>query len=104
MKTKLAIATLLRIINEHKSEKDQVVISSTECVEFKYRDPISTPAAAQAAWDVDDIITIECEEKHIWFTIYAGNNAEELICDHLDNNDCNIIATKYAEYFEEDED
>lgn len=103
MKTKLAIATLLRIINEHKADTQQVVISSTECVEFKYRDPISTPAAAEAIWAVDDIITIECEEAHLWFSVYAGNGADELICDHLDNNDCNTIAKKYAEYFEEDE-
>lgn len=103
MKTKLAIATLLRIINEHKADNQQVVISSTECVEFKYRDPISTPAAAEAIWAVDDIITIECEEAHIWFSVYAGNEPYDLICDYLDNNDCNAIAKKYAEYFEEEE-
>ena len=103
MNTKLAIKTLLRIINEHKTDQQQVVISSTECVEFKYRDPIHTSAAAEAAWGVDDIITIECEDAHIWFTIYAGNDAEELICDHLDNVDCNAIEEQYAEYFAEDE-
>lgn len=104
MKMKLAIATLLRIINEHKTDTQQVVIRSSECVEFKYRDPISTPAAAEAIWAVDDVVSIECEEAHIWFSVYAGNGADELIVDYTDNNDCNIIAKKYAEYFEEDED
>ena len=103
MKMQLAIKTLLRIINEHKTDQQQVVISSTECVEFKYRDPIHTNTAADAIWAVDDVITIECEDAHIWFTVYAGNDADELICDHLDNDDCNAIAEQYAEYFKQDE-
>lgn len=107
MQVKTAIKTLLRIINEHKKDNQQVVLGSEEGVEYKYTavNPTKISEAAETIYGIDGIVTIECADANIWFTVYAdptNKNADyELICDYNDNKECKEIEKEYKEYFKD---
>jgi len=102
MNMKQAVKLLLLIINNYKKHDEQLLIKSSECIEFRYRDTWFTDQAVKTILAVDDTLSIEVPDSKIWFSIYAGNEVDELIVDYTDNPTCNKIYDDYMEFFKED--
>lgn len=96
----LALKTLLRLIACHVYDPtDQVVIESSEAVEFKYRDPCLIDAAVKTCFYIDDELTITTTKSNIYFKVLIDSDPYELIVDYADNATCNNIEKEFREYF-----
>lgn len=90
----LAVRRLLRI-----------VLSKADGVPFKVagvtvKSEADVKRAAEEVLAIDDFLSVSCPEKHIWLSIYTGNDADELLCDYTDNEICNAIANDFQKYYE----